>query len=248
MAMTAVQPAFLRVYRALADEISAGRLQAGDRLPSERTLGERLGVSRATVRRAIAELADQGLVETPERRRAFVRGEILTEPPNVLLSFTELGRRRGLKATARLLARTTRTASLLEAEGFGIAPGDPLLSLRRLRFLEDRPVAVDEALVPLAIAPHLAEADVARTSLYDELAAAGSEPVRADYDVGAIAVEEPDASLLGVSPGSPGLLAHTRSHSADGRVVEVCMTVYRGDRYRFQATLSRRPAVHRGRN
>jgi GntR family transcriptional regulator len=177
-----------------------------------------------------------------------VRGEILSEPPNVLLSFTELGRRRGLDATARLLARTTRTASLLEAEGFGIAPGDrapqpPAPALPRGPAGRRRRGAR-----PLAIAPHLAEADVARISLYDELAAAGAEPVRADYDVGAIAVAEPDASLLGVSPGSPGLLAHTRSHSADGRVVEVCMTVYRGDRYRFQATLSRRPAVHRGRN
>ncbi len=244
--MTAVQPAFLRVYRALADEITAGRLQAGDRLPSERILGERLGVSRATVRRAMAELAAHGLVETPERRRPVVRGEILTEPPSELLSFTELGRRRGLEATARLLDRTTRPASLLESEGFGIAPGEALLQVRRLRLLQDQPVAVDEALVPLAIAPHLAEADFERLSLYDALGAVGMAPVRADYDVGAIALTEPDASLLGVPAGTPGMLAHTRSHTADGRVVEVSMTVYRGDRYRFQATLSRSSAVHRG--
>ena len=54
MATTVEQPAFVRVYRAVADEISAGRLRAGDRLPTERSLCASHGVSRATVRRAMA--------------------------------------------------------------------------------------------------------------------------------------------------------------------------------------------------
>jgi GntR family transcriptional regulator len=244
---TAEQPAFVRVYRAVADEIASGRLRAGDRLPAERTLGARHGVSRATVRRAIAELAGHGLVERPERRRAFVAGERLTEPPNALLSFTELGQRRGLVATARLLERSIRPASLLDADGFDVAPGAPLIRLRRLRFLDGEAIAVDEAVVPLALAPGLAEADVATLSLYDALEAAGRPPTTAEYDVTAIAAGEPEAALLGLAPGAPALLANTRSRDADGRLLEVSTTVYRGDRYRFQATLTRPRSTRRER-
>jgi len=248
MSTAAEQPAFLRVYRAVADDIEAGRLRVGDRLPTERVLGQQLGVSRATVRRAIAELALRGLVERPERRRAFVAGEQLSEPPNALLSFTELGRRRGRAATSPLLERDVRPASILEADGFGIQPGEPLLRLRRLRLLDEEPIAIDEALVPLELVPRLADGDVDDASLYAELQDAGFEPTTAEYDVMAIAVQDPDATLLGLVPGTPALLAHTRSRDAGGRLLEVSSTVYRGDRYRFQATLSRPSMFRRGRN
>ena len=248
MSTAAEQPAFLRVYRAVADDIAAGRLRVGDRLPTERVLGQQLGVSRATVRRAIAELALRGLVERPERRRAFVAGEQLSEPPNALLSFTELGRRRGLRASSPLLERDVRPASILEADGFGIRPGEPLLRLRRLRLLDDEPIAIDEALVPLELVARLADGDVDDASLYAELAGAGFEPTTAEYDVMAIAVQDPDATLLGLAPGTPALQAHTRSRDHAGRLLEVSTTVYRGDRYRFQATLSRPSMFRRGRN
>ena len=97
------QPLYLRVYRLIADEIASGSLGPGDRLPSERELTERLGVSRATVRRALGELAMDGLVEASAGRGSFVSTGPLVEPPNALLSFTELGNRHGLKATARVL-------------------------------------------------------------------------------------------------------------------------------------------------
>ena len=59
----ASQPLYHRVYRQISEEIESGALQAGDRLPSERWLCDELGVSRATVRRAIEELVLDGLVE-----------------------------------------------------------------------------------------------------------------------------------------------------------------------------------------
>ena len=65
----AAQPLYHRVYREIAREIENGTLQPGDRLPSERWFCDELGVSRATVRRAIAELAADGLVEARGRAR-----------------------------------------------------------------------------------------------------------------------------------------------------------------------------------
>src|SRR5215213_2447760 len=96
------QPLYHQVYRRLADEIEGGALQPGDRLPSERWLCDELGVSRATVRRAIEELVSDGLVEG-RGRGSYVCGEAIAEPRNTLMSLSELGRSRGLGASARVL-------------------------------------------------------------------------------------------------------------------------------------------------
>ena len=93
-------PLYHRVYREIAQGDRARRRSgAGDRLPSERSLCDELGVSRATVRRAIEELAADGLVEGARPRHRTSRGDALVEPPNTLMSLSELGRSRGLEAS-----------------------------------------------------------------------------------------------------------------------------------------------------
>jgi DNA-binding GntR family transcriptional regulator len=234
------QPLYLRVYRIVADQIASGTLGPGDRLPAERALCEQLGVSRATVRRALVELVEDGLVESSVGRGSFVSSGPLVEPPNALLSLTELGSRRGLVATARVLATEIHPATLEESEVFGIAPGADLFHLERLRMLDDVPVAVDASRVPLARAPHLVDVDFTTASLYATLTDAGAPPARAGYTVEALPATGPEAALLSIEVGAPVLVTLTTAYDPADRVVELCRTVYRGDRYRFRATLARR--------
>src|SRR3954462_14729884 len=148
----ASQPLYHRVYRQLAREIESGALIPGDQPPSGRSLCDELGVSRATVRRAIEELAGDGLVEV-RGRGSFVTGDALVEPANTLLSLPELGRSRGLEASARVLAVDVRPATLDEAEALGIATGAELFELRRLRMLDGLPISLDLNRVPLRLPP-----------------------------------------------------------------------------------------------
>jgi DNA-binding GntR family transcriptional regulator len=234
------QPLYLRVYRLIADEIASGTLGPGDRLPSERELTGRLGVSRATVRRALGDLANDGLVTSSASRGSFVASGPLVEPPNALLSFTELGGRRGLRATARVLGRTARPATIEEAEAFGIAPGAELVELERLRLLDAVPVAVDVTRFPLARAPEALAVDFSTASLYDLLERSGHPPVRAAYTVEALPAPERVGALLDIPTNDPVLVAETTAYDAGDRLVELARTHYRGDRYRFRATLVRR--------
>ena len=239
----AAQPLYHRVYREIAREIEDGALLPGHRLPSERWLCDELGVSRATVRRAIEELAADGMVES-RGRGSFVTGDAVAEPPNTLMSLTELGRSRGLEPGARVLAAAVRAATLDEAEAFGIAPGAELFELRRVRMLDGLPISLDHNRVPLRLAPDLPGLDFATASLYDALDRAGNPPGRADYEIEARAAEQEEADLLGLAQGAPVLFATTVALDTAGRVVDLGRTVYRADRYRFQATLTRR--IHRG--
>lgn len=242
----ASQPLYHLVYRQISQEIENGALRPGDRLPSERWLCDQLGVSRATVRRAFEELVRDGLVEA-RGRATFVTGDALAEPPNTLMSLSDLGRSRGLEASAKVLLSQVRPATLDEAEAFGIAPGADVFELQRLRMLDGLPISLDHNRVPLRFLPGALELDFTSASLYAALDDEGHSPTRADYEVEAQPVGEAEAELLGLEPGAPVLLTTTVAIKDNGRVVDLGRTVYRADRYRFHATLTRRAQGERER-
>ncbi len=104
----------------MRDDIDRGVLQVSDRLPGEREICRRFGVSRTTVRRALEELERHGYVRADGTRGWFVTQLV---EPNALLGFTDLAAERGLEATSRVLACTAREATLAEADELGAPPG-----------------------------------------------------------------------------------------------------------------------------
>jgi GntR family transcriptional regulator len=239
----AAQPLYHRVYQEIVREIEGGTLQPGDRLPSERLICDELGVSRATVRRAIEDLIADGLVEN-RGRGSYIAGDAVGEPPNTLMSLSEVARSRGLDAGARVLGLDVRPATIDEAEAFGIAPGAEVFELRRLRMLDGLPISIDVNRVPLRLLPEAPYMDFTTASLYEALDRAGHAPGRADYQIEARGADGSEAELLDLAQGEPVLFAITEAITEDGRVIDLGRTVYRADRYRFQATLMRR--AHRG--
>src|SRR5919206_3918858 len=95
----------------------------GDPLPSEAELCERFSVSRMTVRQALAELTNDGLVERRRCQGTFVTHRPVHRRPGVFLSFTEEMNRRGVQATSRLLAARLDDPRRAEVEDLGLAPG-----------------------------------------------------------------------------------------------------------------------------
>jgi GntR family transcriptional regulator len=235
----APDPLYYQVYSIIADAISSGQLKPGDRVPTERSLCQRFSVSRATVRRAYRRLAEEGVVTATVGRGSFVVGAPLAEPPNALMSFTELAAARGLTATAEVAREELRPAIAEEAAVFGIDVTGLIFELERVRILDGDRVAVDRTRIPLAIAPKLTEQDFTDASIYDTLEAAGAAPVRGDVVVSSVAADEHRAGALGIAVRAPLLVCTTMSYDEGGRLVEICEIAYRADRYQFRATLTR---------
>jgi DNA-binding GntR family transcriptional regulator len=169
-----------------------------------------------------------------------VAGAPIGEPPNALMSFSEMAASRGLTASGRVLDLHVRPATIDEAEALGLAPGATLFELERLRLMDDVPIMIDRSTVPLSLAPDLVEVDFSAASLYDELEQRyGLRPARARFAVEAVAADERQASLLDLQPGEPILRCHQLTDDEAGRPIEMCEMTYRGDRYRFRATLVR---------
>jgi GntR family transcriptional regulator len=231
-------PLYLQVYSAIAEAIASGRLKPGDRLPTERTFGTQFGVSRATVRRALHRLNEEGLVAATVGRGSFVRGGPLAEPPNALMSFTELARARGMKPSARVLTQNVRPATPEEANVFGIDVQELVFDLERLRLLDDAPIAVDRTRIPMIIAS-LAHLDFSDASIYAALESAGAAPTLAEAVVSADIADHQKAANLDVVIGAPLVICTTMSYDGLHRLVEIGEIAYRADRYQFQARLTR---------
>jgi GntR family transcriptional regulator len=231
------QPLHMRVYGELAGHIASGHVPANGKLPPERVISEQFGVSRATVRRALAALEADGLIEAVQGRGTFVRAPRIVEPANTLLSFTQLARERGTTPGAIVLRATTRGATIDEAERLRVAPGSDVFDVRRVRTIDSVPVAVSREVVPLGAAAEMVEADWTTASLYDLLTSSGNRPARADYGLQAAAATAEQAAHLDLEIGAPVLVADTSTYTREGRLVELGQIVYRGDRYRFRTTL-----------
>ena len=238
----AADPLYLQVTRSISDDIAAHRLRPGQRLPSERQLCDLFEISRVTVRKALAALVEDGLVESSAGRGWFVATGPVSEPPNMLTSFSAMGRTRGFEPSARVLHARRRPASLEEAELLAVPTGAELFDLRRLRYLDALPVAIDTSAIPIARGPELAAVDFKGASLYEELEKRhGLVPSHADFSVEASTASAETGELLEIEPGAAVLVTRHRSYDQYGRPLETGLVIYHADRYRFRARLSARP-------
>ncbi len=231
-------PRHVQVRDSLAQDIGAGVYAPGEQLPSERTLCERLNVSRLTLRRGLKSLVSEGLLESSPGRGWFVAEGAIGEPANALLSFSEMAHDRGLTPRARVISRSVRAATIDEAETLLIAPGSRLFELQRLRMLDDVPIGISHSRIPVSLAPDLIDLDFEEASLYAALRLAGTNPARAEAVIEAVPADEEQAGILAVAVGDPLLRLSQITVREDGHPIEIGVLVYRGDRYRFHAKLT----------
>jgi GntR family transcriptional regulator len=223
-------PRYYEIEQALRARIA--ELRADSPLPSDAMLCDEFGVSRMTARNAVQRLVQEGIVYRVPGRGTFVAEPPVHRQAGNLLSFTEEMRRRGRVPSSRVLARAVREPRPAEAARLQLQPGESVIALRRLRVADDEPVAIEEAVFPAAsLAGLLESADLEHRSLHDTLVHSGHIPTMGRARLGAEAATSDDASLLGVSEGSPLLVEKRVIHDQDGRPLELCESRYAGDRY-----------------
>ena len=234
----APQSAALQAYRILVQAMDSRVLPPGSKLPSERDLARRLGVSRSTLRHVLAALADAELVEASPQRGWFVTDGPISDPPNALVSFTESARLRGIRPGAKVLSSTVRPITLPEQDEFRAAPGIDILEVERLRTLDDTPVSIDVSCIVMARVPGIETVDLEDASLYEAMARVGQvPPVRSDYAVHAEGADERAAALLNIDVGAPVLIGRELTYGKNGNRLLSAHLTYRGDAYTFRATL-----------
>ena len=228
-------PAHARIERWLTEVIGRGDLVTGDRLPPEGDLAALLGVSRMTLRQALATLEGHGAIL---RKPGRLGGTFVAEPKIVcdltgLAGFTEQMRRANVRAGARVVSATTRSPSRTAARALALDRSGLVHEIVRVRSANREPLAIENACFPAALFPDML-AHRLTGSLYTLLtkkydcaphtATEVLEPVIADAD---------EAGLLGVEEGSPLMLIERTAFTASGVAVEYARDVFRADRTRI---------------
>ena len=226
-------PAYAQIEDQLAARIASGELAGGERLPPERELAESLGVSRMTVRQALASLAGRGLVERGVGRGTFVARVKLDHDLRQVAGFSELMQRQGVEPGAKLLSAESADAPGDVASALGIEPGSPAYRIQRLRYGADVPLALEDTWIPAAPFPGLLDLGLTG-SLYDVMRDLYEHgPVRAVERLEPVLARAHEAKALDVPEGSPLMLVERTAYAADGTAVEFAHDRHRGDRARF---------------
>jgi len=235
-------PAVQLAFRELGILLDKRVWTPGSRLPGERALAGQLGVSRSSLRQALAMLESEGRVHSSAQRGWYVTTSVVSEPPSVLKSFTDNARERGLVPTGRVLHRRVRPAAYEESRRLRIAPAAEVLEIARVRGLDTVPVCFETTVLVRARAAGLESVDLTDRSLFATLEeVAGVRVLRSAYSAHADAADAEAARLLGVPVGSPVLVGEEITSDQEDTPVLLCRSVYRGDAYRFEATLHRSP-------
>jgi GntR family transcriptional regulator len=213
---------------------------SGGRLPPERELSERLGVARETLRRALSELEHEGLLDRRQGAGTFVSGQPVIKQLQ-LMSFSEDMRERGLTPSSEVLSVKELGANAKLAQKLKLTPGAALMELKRLRFANDEPMALETVYLIKARAPEVDAEQLRTGSLYELLQRSGVVIRSAVQEVQATVLSEEEADLLEVPPFSPSLLVERLVLSNTGEIVEFARTLYRADRYRFEVNVLRAP-------
>jgi DNA-binding GntR family transcriptional regulator len=228
-------PLYFQVAQQLEQAIRAGTLSAGHRLDNEIQLADRFGLSRPTMRRAIQELVDKGLLV---RKRGVgtqvVRGEVRRRVE--LSSLYDDLARAGARPTTRLLALATEPAPEDVAGRLDVAAGTDLVRLERVRSARDEPLAILRNWLPADVAP-LPATDLETRGLYELLRASGVHLRIAQQRIGARAATPAEATLLSERAGAPLLTMQRTTYDDSGRAVEYGDHVYRAELYSFEVTL-----------
>jgi DNA-binding GntR family transcriptional regulator len=227
-------PLYAQVAERFEALIADGTLPSGTRLENEIAMGERFGLSRPTMRRAIQVLVDKGLLV---RRRGvgtqIVHGSI-TRRADLSSLYDDLAQD-GRAPTTEVLTYETLEPSPDLARRLGVEIDKPVQHIRRLRSADGAPIALMEN--HLIEAPTVLREELERRGLYEMLRERGTTMRVARQFVSARAATKEEAELLDVPIGSPILTLERTAYDQSGRVVEIGHTHYRPDRYTIEFTL-----------
>jgi GntR family transcriptional regulator len=229
-------PYYHQIAENIRSLITKGQLKPGDMLPPEKTIASQLGVSLITVRHALKDLTNEGLLV---RRRAV--GTFVAPPRQIfpimrprLRGLTEEMAEEGLQVRSSVLEHGLISAGGEPAKELQLPYDEKVIRIRRLRSVKDVPLVIEITHHPYARFPKLLDIDFTDKSIYavfEELY--NTRPVESkDYFVADIATKD-IAELLDIDVGAPIMRYKRTAKDKSGQVMEFTVSIYRADLYQF---------------
>jgi len=225
-------PLYRQAMRRILALMEDGTCPIGTALPNETELCEKFGVSRITVRRAVSELAAQGYLEKKQGKGTFVTSPGEAIDLREVSSFHEACRRRGSKASTRVIHAKQVTADARDIEDLRLLANQKVIETYRVRCSDNIPVMVEINHFSTAYS-YLTECDLGG-SLYNVLREYGVEPTGAVHDISIAGADAVIAGRLSVPVGTPLLYLEEVIYDQKGRPLHNSRQWIRGDKFTFR--------------
>jgi GntR family phosphonate transport system transcriptional regulator len=215
----------------LTNDIVGGRYGPGDKLPTEAELAARFGVNRHTVRRALSDMNDEGLVHSRRGAGVFVAMTPTDYPIGRRVRFHQNLRAAGRMPAKEILTLETRKPDPREAEALALRTGDEVHAYEGLSLADDQPIALFRSIFPASRFPDLPAALRKHRSVTQALAEAGVDDyVRVSTRLAAKSATPVQALHLRLKAGAPILRTISLNADQNGQPVEYGHTWFAGDR------------------
>ncbi|WP_120634384.1 phosphonate metabolism transcriptional regulator PhnF [Ruegeria sp. EL01] len=224
-------PVWKSIALSLTSDIAEGRYGTGDRLPTEAQLAAKHGVNRHTVRRALSDLADQGLVHARRGAGVFVAARPTDYPIGKRVRYHRSISASGKIPGKTILALTTRAADEVEAEALGLNVGNTVHVYDGLSLADGQPIGLFQSVFPAERFPDILTALADTHSVTKALQICGiADYTRISTRLTARAATATQALHLHLSEGAPVLYSVGINADPDGQPVEYGRTVFAGER------------------
>lgn len=224
-------PVWEAIARHLAADVAEGRLGPGDKLPTEAELSSKFKASRHSVRQALKELAETGMVYARRGSGVFVAEKPADYPLGRKVRFSDNLRRAGKVPGKQTISVETRAADGHEAEALGLSKGDPVHIYEAISLADDEPIVYFRSAFPAQKYPDLLDHITYSNSVTSALIACGVEDyLRVSTRIAARRATATQAQHLNIREGDPVLLSIGINTDLDGSPTEYTTSWFAGDR------------------
>ncbi|PXW92934.1 GntR family transcriptional regulator [Streptohalobacillus salinus] len=237
-------PIYYQLEEAIKTEISENGLQAHDPLPSERIYAEKHGISRMTVRQAINNLVNEGILYRERGRGTFINEQKFEQDISHLTSFSEDMRQRQLTPSTQIISMKRIDHKTNIHDKLELTDEESIYEIVRLRLANQQPIALETIYTPVKLVGNLTENDVEK-SFYDYLEQdKGYIITSGQQSIEAALANSEEISQLKLKKNDPILLMQRISYLSDANKtpIEYVKSAYRADRYKFNIEMKRKPA------
>jgi GntR family transcriptional regulator len=235
-------PLVYQLGAAVREKIVRGEYRLDQPIPTEEELQKFYGVSRTTVRLALAKLVNEGYIRRQQGKGTYVNPRGLVTKGRLkplsrdlfgVKSTTQIIQSAGMKGSTEVRRFGRGLPSEDVAERLGISQRDPVLHFERVRYANDKPLVLEKSWIPAAQCPDLRREDV-KGSLYAVLFKKYHHHIAAAHQsLRAILASESDARILCLQIGDPVMLVHGVTYLDDGRAIEVQESHFRAESIEF---------------
>lgn len=239
-------PYYIQLIDILKEKIQLAEWVPGDQIPGEQDLCEHYQVSRTVVRQALREMEYEGVISRQKGKGTFISLPKISEGlVQKLTGFYQDMVERGLKPGTKVLHQDIIPSNDKIARFLNIKPGERVIDIQRLRYINEEPIQLVTTYIPYEICPELASVDLTNQSLYEFLEREyGIFITKGQRYIEAVLANDYEAALLGIERGDPLLMLDSVSYSESGQPVEYYHALHRGDRSRFEVELVRKRDVN----